>query len=114
MADKQVVEGDSFKFEVVAKNKFGKRVKVSNAAVTLDPAEGTVSVDADGTNGVFTAGSAATVLKPSAGGVTGADFAVEVTPDLAVATVAIQPVDTSDATVATVAVQPAAAPAVPS
>ena len=90
----QVTEGGTFAFTVVAKSKSGRVVPVTDAAVALgDPALGTVSVNGDGSNGAFVAGSndGTEAMVPSAGGVTGTLFSIDITPDLAVATVEIVP-----------------------
>lgn len=101
-----IVEGGVLNFKVVAKNRFGTVVPVTDAAVVLDnPDLGTVSVSGDGSGGVFTAatGKAGAVgLTPSAGGVIGPAFpvavvadsevaSVELVPDLAPASVEVQP-----------------------
>lgn len=102
-----IVEGQVLNFTVVAKNKFGTVVPISDAVVALDdPTLGSLTVNPDGTAGVFTAatGKAGTVnLTPSAGGVTGAAFPVNVKADATVATVELVP----EIAPATVEVQPA-------
>jgi hypothetical protein len=100
-----VVEGGSFTFTVVAKNKFGTVLPVTDAAVSVDnPDLGAVTVNADGTGGVFTAAvgkDGDLNLVPSAGGVQGTPFQLTVSGDTTVASVEIVP----DAP-ATVEVQP--------
>lgn len=88
-----VVEGGTFEFKVVAKNKSGTVLTISDAAVALDDStHGSVTVSPDGSGGVFTATSAGAVtLTPSAGGVTGTPFPLTITPDMVVATVEIVP-----------------------
>lgn len=99
-----VVEGGTFEFTVVAKNKSGTVVAVGDAAVALsDSTLGTVTVNGDGSGGVFTAVKAGDVtLTPSAGGTTGTAYPLTVTPDLVVASVEIVP-----NAPATVEIQPA-------
>lgn len=95
----QVLEGGVFNFEVIARNKFGKRIAISDAGVTLSDATlGTVSVNPDGTNGVFTASGGVEgteVLTPSAAGVVGTEFPLAVVPDNVVASVVIEKMDLS-------------------
>lgn len=88
-----VVEGGTFEFTVVAKNKSGTVIAVTDAAVALDSGDfGTVTVSPDGSGGVFTATKAgAVVMTPSAGGVTGTPYPLTVTPDTVVVTVEIVP-----------------------
>lgn len=93
MSDATVVQGSTFAFHVEARNKAGNIVPITDAAVALsDPALGTVTVNADGTGGVFSSAPTAAgseTMTPSAGGVTGVGFVVDVTADTAVASVAI-------------------------
>ena len=92
MAD--VVEGQVFNFKVVGRNSALREVALSDAAVSLDNAAlGSVTVNPDGTGGVFTAGSVdgSGNLVATAAGVTSAPFPVNVTADNVVATVEIQP-----------------------
>ena len=119
----QVAEGGTFNFEVVARNKFGTRVTISDATVVLsDSTLGAVSVNPDGTNGVFTAatGVAGTeMLTPTASGVTGDPFSLPVVADNVVASVAIEEmpltvsVDATATPAAASAPAPAASPAQP-
>lgn len=95
----EIVEGGSFSFTVVAKNKFGTVVAISDASVTASA--GTASVDADGKNGVFAGPVGVSVLTAAAGGKTSDAFPVEVKADTTVATVEIVP------DVATVEIVPA-------
>lgn len=92
----QVSEGGTFNFEVVARNKFGKRLPISDAAVALSDATlGAVTVSVDGTAGVFTAATGVEgteVMTPSAAGVTGAPFELPVVADAVVASVTIEEV----------------------
>lgn len=93
MADGTVVQGGSFPFHVEARNKAGNLVPITDATVALsDPSLGSVSVNADGSGGVFIAGAAAVgseAMTPTAGGVTGAAFVLDVTLDNVIASVAI-------------------------
>jgi hypothetical protein len=102
----QILEGQVFRFTVVAKTASGRVVTPTTAAVTLDNAVfGDVTVNPDGTGGVFTSfvGQVGTVnLLPSAEGVTGSPFPVDVQADNVITSVEIVP----DAVVS-VAVQPA-------
>jgi len=113
MAD-QVVEGGTFNFEVVARNKFGTRVAVSDAAVALsDDTLGSVTVNPDGTGGVFTAKTGVQgteQMTPSAAGVTGSAFALPVVADNAVASVGIEVVPLADVTDVSIAPTAPAAP----
>jgi hypothetical protein len=97
-----LVEGGVLNFKVVAKNKFGTVVPVADAAVALDRTDlGSVTVNPDGSAGVFTAAAGLegdVVLTPSAGGVTGTPFPVSVKADSVVASVELVP-DTAPATV---------------
>src|SRR5574337_789045 len=99
MANEQVVEGGVFQFIVVAKNKFGTVVPVTDAAVAADNAAlGSLVVNHDGTGGVFTAATGTTgtvTLTPSAGGVTGTPYPLDVVADMLVTSVTIQPVSAS-------------------
>jgi hypothetical protein len=83
MADGTVVQGGTFPFHVEAK-KLGVLQPITDAAVALsDPALGTVTVNADGTGGVFTAANDAAApetMTPTALGVTGAGFVLDITP----------------------------------
>jgi hypothetical protein len=92
MADSSIVQGGTFNFFVEARNKFGEVVPVSDANVALDDsALGTVGVNGDGTDGQFssTDGTGTETLTPSAGGTTGTPYVLDITQDLAVASVAI-------------------------
>jgi hypothetical protein len=87
-----IIEGGTFEFSVVCKNSRGTQIIPTDAAVALsDPAAGSVSVGADGKNGVFTSsgGPTTVVLTPSASGVTGAAYSLEVTADLVITSVEI-------------------------
>jgi hypothetical protein len=78
-----MIEGGVLNFKVVAKNKFGTVLSVSDAAVSVSDASfGSVSVAADGTGGVFQSvpGVVGQVtLVATAGGLTSAPFLVDVT-----------------------------------
>src|SRR5574337_804322 len=95
MANEQVVEGGVFQFIVVAKNKFGTVVPVTDVAVATDNAAlGSLVVNHDGTGGVFTAATGTTgtvTLTPSAGGVTGTPYPLDVVADMTIVSVTIQP-----------------------
>ena len=52
-----VVEGGVLNFTVVAKNAAGRVVPDSGISASVDTPVGTVTVNADGSGGVFTAGS---------------------------------------------------------
>lgn len=94
MADATIVQGGTFTFTVVAKNRLGTVIPVTDAAVALaDPSLGSVTLNGDGTAGVFTSSGAvgSEVLTPSAGGTTGTPFALDVQADTAVASVTIVP-----------------------
>lgn len=105
----QVMEGGTYGFMVVAKNKFGTVVPVSDAAVALsDSALGSATVPGDGKACSFVANTGVTgteVMTPSAGGVTGEPFSLPVVPDTVVASVSIQPL--APATVEVVPAAPA-------
>ena len=96
MAD--VVEGKVFKFSVFFKNAAGRVLASplpSDAAVTEDrDTAGTVSVNADGSNGVFTAGGVdgPVNLTATAGGFTSDPLALSVVPDPTPSGVVIYPV----------------------
>lgn len=82
MSDGTVVQGGSFAFHVEAR-KAGVLVPITDAAVALsDPALGSVTVNADGTGGVFVAAADAAApetMTPSAGGTTGTPFVLDIT-----------------------------------
>ena len=89
-----VVEGGQFLFEVQGFNKGGKRVPVSDATVGVDnPAIGADTVNADGTNGVLTAGTAPAAgnITARAAGIDATPFPINVVADNTVATVQIVP-----------------------
>jgi hypothetical protein len=102
-----LVEGGILNFTVVARNKFGTIVSVSDASVTLSDATlGSVSVSADGSAGVLTASTGVVgsgELVASAAGVSSAPFSFDVVADTTVATVEV----VVDSTVASVEVVPA-------
>lgn len=101
----QVVEGKQFLFTVVAKNSAGRVVPSTDASVTLDAPVGTATVDVDGNNGVFTAGSVdgTANLVAMVAGVSSAPFPLEVVADTAVASVEVVPMDTTVSSVEIVA-----------
>lgn len=109
MANEQVVEGGTFGFIVVAKNKFGTTLPITDATVAVDAPVGSATINSDGSNGVFTAGTGAAGscnLVAKVAGVESAPFGIDVVADTAVASVEIQP-----AAPAVVSVAPAPAPA---
>lgn len=104
----QVMEGGSYGFVVVVKNKFGTVLTPTDVTVALSDASlGTVSASPDGKTCAFTAAvgvQGTEVLTATSGGVSSDPYPVAVVPDTTVASVTIQP-----AAPATVAVQPAPA-----
>ena len=87
-----VQEGGVVNFKVVGKNSAGREVAIADAAVTIDNAAlGSVVVNADGTGGVFTAGTQPGDgnLVATAAGVSSAPFPVSVKEDSVVASVEI-------------------------
>lgn len=107
MADGSVVEGGSFPFHLECKNSRGTVVVPTDATVALsDPSLGTVTINADGSGGVFTstAGPGSEVITGTAGGVSAGPsnpFSLDITADTTIVSVAV----VSDA-VSTVAVVP--------
>lgn len=93
MADGTVKKGGTFTYKVVAKNKDGDVLPISDATVLVSPdGLGSNSVNPDGTGGAFVSGAAGTVsLTPVAGGVTGTPFSLEITFDTTIASVTIVP-----------------------
>jgi hypothetical protein len=94
MADGSVVQGGTFEYTVVAKNKSGTVLVIDDATVALSTEDlGTNSVNPDGSNGVFTStdGAGNVTLTPKAAGVEGKPFVLEVTEDNVVASVEIVP-----------------------
>jgi hypothetical protein len=89
-------EGEVFNFRVVAKNKSGRELPVTDASVdNLNPSVGVAVVDPATGVGTFTASSdtvGGTFLIPKAGGVEGAEFPIAVQTDVTVATVELVPV----------------------
>lgn len=94
MADGSVVQGGTFEYTVVAKNKSGTVLSINDAAVSVSPDNlGTNEIQADGSGGKFTStdGPGSVSLVPSAAGVTGNAFVLEITEDNVVASVEIVP-----------------------
>ena len=91
MADLNV--GAVFNFTVVAANKAGTTVPDTGITVSVDnPAVGTVTVNPDGTAGVFTAVAAgAANLVATDGKITSAPFPVNVVADVTPASLTIVP-----------------------
>jgi hypothetical protein len=90
MAD--VVEGGTFAFTVVATNKAGRVVADTNVSVAVD-ANGSATVNPDGSGGVFTAGATdgPANLTATDGTLTSAPFALNVTADNTPAVLTVTP-----------------------